>query len=185
VAESMGLITLPEAALHTRSNMLHALFTPLREGKPRVAIGFAYDNPGNTMALVATDEKAGALHYRDESFRTSMDVLRCRYYELWQIAARGDLALDRAYFTLLEVVRATHDFRDLLCIHTDPDDSNDLKQGPHLHLSCAPDPMGRCHFPLEFGCLKAVLKDCDSLTKAMQRAISVVAREVLPRFKDR
>jgi len=95
------------------------------------------------------------------------------------------MALDRAYFTLLEVVPGAHEFRDLLCIHTDPADALDLKQGPHLHISCAPDPMSHCHFPLEFGFLNTVLEDCNSLTAAMQRAIHIVAIDVLPAFNDR
>jgi len=180
----MASITLPTANLYKRSNMLHKLFTPLREGKPRVAVGLAKDSPRGTSALVATDEQTGTLRYRDESFRTSTQVLRCSYFELWRGSAGDDLMLEQAYFTLIEVVPATRTFRELLCIHADPADNNDLKQGPHLHVSCAPDPMGHCHFPLEFGFLEAVLKDCDSLTTAMRRAISVVARDVLPRFKD-
>jgi hypothetical protein len=95
------------------------------------------------------------------------------------------LVLDRAYFTLLEIAPKTREFRELLCIHTDPGDSDELKQGPHLHVSCALDPIAHCHFPLDLGFLQEVLKDCDSLTAAMRRAIAVVGRDVLPRFKDR
>ncbi|MFH1715992.1 MAG: hypothetical protein ABIF19_01465 [Planctomycetota bacterium] len=181
----MVSITLPEPDLHERSNTLHKLFTPLRRLMPRVAIRFARGSPGGAITLVATDERAGAIRYREESFRTSTQVLRCRYFELWRATAGSNLWLDRAYFTLLEVMRATSEYQELLCIHTDPSDKVDLKQGPHLHVSCAPDPIRHCHFPLEFGFLRAVLKDCDSLTIAMQRAINVVARDVLPRFKDR
>lgn len=150
-----------------------------------MAIRSAADSPRGTTALVATDEKTDAARYRGESFRTSAPALRCSYFELWQGPAGDDWALDRAYFTLLEVVPATRDYRDLLCIHADPAEDNDFKRGPHLHLSCAPDPMHRCHFPLEFGFLKIVLKDCDSLTEAMKRAIDIVARDVLPRFDGR
>jgi hypothetical protein len=181
----MASITLPTRRLCERSDMLHELFVPLRGGKPRVAIGYAKDSPRGTTALVATDEKIGALRYRGESFRTSTQVLRCRYFELWRGSPGDDWMLDRAYFTLLEVLRGTHDYHELLCIHADPADDNDFKQGPHLHVSCAPDPMHHCHFPLEFGFLKAVLKDCDSLTDAMKRAIGMIARDVLPKFIER
>ncbi len=181
----MASITLSEEQLRERSNSLHSVFAPLRDGKPRVALGFAKDPPGGSTALVVTDAKTGRLQYREESFRTSVKVLRCRYFELWRIAGGKILSLDRAYFTLVEVVPSTTEFRELLCIHTDPDDDNELKRGPHLHVSCAPPPISHCHFPLDLGFLKAVLKDCDSLTTAMQRAIAVVASDVLPRFKDR
>ena len=181
----MGSIALSERNLRERLNTLYKLFDPLRNGRPRVACRFAKGGPAGTTALVATDDRAGAGAYSGESFRTSTEVLRCRYYELWRGSARSIFSLDRAYFTLLEVVRATREYRDLLCIHTDPCDENDLKQGPHLHVSCAPAPIPRCHFPLEFGFLDKVLTDCDSLSSAMQRAIQVIARDVLPRFRDR
>ena len=181
----MASITLPERSLHTRANTLHELFAPLRAGKSRVAIGPAKDSPGGTIALVATDARTSGLRYREGSFSTSAQVLRCRYFELWRGSSGRELALDRAYFTLLKILPATHDFQELLCIHTDPADKNNLKRGPHLHVSCAPDPLPHCHFPLEFGFLEAVLRDCGSLTSAMQRAIGLVARDVLPKFSDR
>lgn len=181
----MASITLSEEELQRRSNSLHSLFDPLRDGRSRVALGFAKDAPGGSTALVVTDAKTTGLQYREETFRTSVKVLRCRYFELWRVARGKNLSLDRAYFTLLEVVSPSRPFQELLCVHTDPSDNDDLKRGPHLHVSCAPDPISHCHFPLDFGFLQAVLKDCDSLTAAMRRAIAVVARDVLPRFKDR
>jgi hypothetical protein len=137
------------------------------------------------IALVATDEETDVVHYLDASFRTSAVALRCNYHELWQGPARDYWSLNRAYFTLLEVVPALPNYQPLLCIHADPVEDSDFKQGPHLHMSCAPDPMHRCHFPLEFGFLKTVLRDCESLTDAIKRAIEIVAGDVLPRFETR
>lgn len=179
----MASIILPERKLRERSNTLHELFVPLRGGKSRVACRFASGAPGGTAVLVATDGNAGASSYLEESFRTLTKAVRCGYYELWRTSTGNTFTLDRAYFTLLEVLSATHEYRDLLCIHTDPGDDNHLKQGPHLHVVCAPEPVQHCHFPLEYGFLDAVLKDCKSLTSAMQRAIFIVARDVLPRFQ--
>lgn len=181
----MPSITLSTKSLCERSDELHELFIPLRGPKSRLAIRSATDSPRGTTALVAMDETTDAVHYLSESFRSSVPGLRCSYYELWQGTASDNWVLNRAYFALLRVVPATRDYRDLLCIHADPAEDNDLKRGPHLHVSCAPDPLHRCHFPLEFGFLKMVLKDCNSLTHAMKRAIDIVARDVLPRFISR
>jgi len=181
----MASITLSEQDLSDRRNSLHSMFAPLRGEKPRVALGFATDSPRGTRALVVTDEKTAGLRYREESFRTSVAALRCRYYELWRTRPGGNLALYRAYFTVVEVVPTTTEFPQLLGVHTDPTDNDDLKQGPHLHVFRAPQPIPHCHFPLDYGFLQTVLEDCDSLTAAMRRAIAVVARDVLPRFKDR
>ena len=138
VIKLMPSITLLERDLIERSDALHEMFAPLRRGKPRIAIGFAKDSPGGTRALVATDGNVAFLRYRDESFRTSTRLLRCQYFELWRSSTRDKLALDRAYFTLLRVEQREHLYQELLCIHADPTDKNDLKQGPHLHMSCAP-----------------------------------------------
>lgn len=180
----MAAIVLSERDLMARTNSLHSVFAPLREGRARVALGRASDSPGGATAIVAADESASNLRYRGESFRTSVPALRCRYFELWRSASNGKLVLDRAYFTLLKVVPASSAFSELLALHADPGDEVDLKQGPHLHLSCAPEPFPHCHFPMEFGFLKMVLRDADSLTSAIERSIGVIARDVLPRFNE-
>ena len=182
VGEAMGTMTLRERELVARQNSLHAIFAPLRVGRTRVALGFASDSPGGTKAIVAADQMLGRLRYREESFRTSVNSLRGRYFELWKVAKGETLELDRAYFTLLRVKNGLSDFKEVLCLHSDPGDEEELKKGPHLHVSCAEDPIPHCHFPLDLGSLQSVLKDCESLTTAMERAIGVVARDVLPRF---
>lgn len=180
----MPFIKLSERELFARSNSLHGLFAPLRPKGSRVAIGFAKDSPGGTKVLVATDRRSDApVCYRDESFRTSVDLIRCRYFELWKSEGSSNLILDRAYFTLVTAVPETHGFSELLGIHSDPADVSNLKQGPHLHVSCAKDPIPHCHFPLDLGALNSVLSDCSTLTDALARAINTVATDVLPRFK--
>jgi hypothetical protein len=176
----MASITLSERDLVTRQNSLHVIFAALRNGKKRVAFGIAKDSPGGTQVLVAKDHNNGRSPYRDESFQTSVKALRCKYFEMWQVTGGDKLLLNRAYFTLLRVNDASRSFDELLCIHTDPADAEVFKQGPHLHVTCAKDPIPHCHFPLELGALEMALKDCDALTSAMRRAIGVVAKEVIP-----
>jgi hypothetical protein len=180
----MATISLKQGELIRRSNTLYRIFAPLRERRSRVAVLVKAGTPGGTTALVASDERQGSRDYREASFRTKNRAIRCSYFELWKIAGGRDLLLDRAYFTVLRVVPATREFRELLCVHADPAAPLDLKQGPHLHISCAPDPIPHCHFPLEFGFLPVVLADCGSLTAAIARAIRLVAIEVLPRFES-
>jgi hypothetical protein len=178
----MAQLTLQERDLASRANALHRVFAALRGDRDRVGGGFAIDSPGGTKAIVMSDRPRGTLKYRDESFRTFSQRLRCRYFELWALTSSGTYVLDRAYFTLFEVVPGVTAYKDVLCIHADPADADEHKQGPHLHVVCAPEPIPGCHFPLDLGALKAVLKDCGSLTEAMQRAVGVVAKDVLPRF---
>jgi hypothetical protein len=179
----MAAIRLPERDVEGRRNSLHAVFAPLRRPEHRLAFGRAADTPGGSIAIVAHDAKSGPLRYRDERFSTKVGALTCSYFELWRgVGGQDNLVLDRAYFTLFKTSPESRETSEVLCLHSDPGDENDLKRGPHLHLSCAPDPIPHCHFPLEFGFLEAVLKDVDALTSAMRRSIAVVAREVLPRF---
>jgi hypothetical protein len=178
----MASITLDERDLLTRANDLHTVFAPLRKGRKRLAIRRA-NSAGGTVALAASDLAVGWLSYRDASFRTSVETLRGRYFELWRTVGRTKLLLDRAYFTLERIQQASHTFDEILCVHTDPGDIEEYKQGPHLHVTCAEQPIPHCHFPLDLGSLHTVLKDCASLTTAMQRAIRVVATDVLPKFR--
>lgn len=179
----MASITLTEGDLVTRANDLHTIFAPLRIGRERLALRRANGNPGGTIALAASDSAAGQLDYREASFRTSVDVLRGKYFELWRTLGGTTLVLDRAYFTLERVQQASNSFPEILCLHTDPGDKEEYKQGPHLHVTCAEQPIPHCHFPLELGFLHLVLQDCSALTTAMERAIRVIATDVLPRFK--
>jgi hypothetical protein len=178
----MASISLQERELVSRQNSLHKIFAPLRRGKDRLAMGFANNSAGGTKILVAREQPISSRPYRDESFRTSATALRCSYFELWRVAPSNSLVLDRAYFTLLRVKQASTAFDEILCLHTDPGDHEEFKQGPHLHVSCAEHPIPHCHFPLDLGSLAVVLKNCEALTDAMERAIRVIAEDVLPRF---
>jgi hypothetical protein len=180
----MASITLPERDVVSRLNQLYTVFAPLRDGLPRVAVGFAKDSPGGTKALVASDAPSNTLQRRQTMFSTTVASIRCQYFELWKVSKGQLMTLNRAYFTLLRLDPVRRDFSDVLSLHTDPDDDDEMKQGPHLHISCAPEPLPHCHFPLEAGFLELVLKDSEALTAAMQRAIGLVAKDVLPRFKD-
>ena len=99
----MASITLLERDLITRQNELHAIFTPLRERGRRVAFRFANDSPGRAKALVATDQRAGILRYRDAMFQTSVKILRSSTLNCGGKRRPEKLILDRAYFTLLRV----------------------------------------------------------------------------------
>ena len=180
----MAYITLTEHDLVTRSNRLYKLFSPLRGDRKRVALQRTNGVSGGFLALAASDMASDRLNYREAYFHTSVEALRCRYFELWSTSGGGSLILNRAYFTLVQVDRTAQVFRDILCLHTDPGGENRYKQGPHLHISCAEQPIPHCHFPLDLGCLDIVLENCDALTDAMQRAIQIVATDVLHRYVD-
>jgi hypothetical protein len=178
----MTTITLPERELVSRANSLHKIFMPLREQRDRIAFDFAKGSPGGTKVLVATDQAQGSRPRKGESFRTSVKSLRCNYSEEWRVVEHDTFALHHAYFTLLRVKQSSTEFDEILCLHTDPGDDAEFKKGPHLHVSCAEQPIPHCHFPLDLGSLPTVLKDSDALTSAIARAIRVVAEEVVPRF---
>jgi hypothetical protein len=133
-------------------------------------------------ALVVHDGPPPLVH-RDGKFATKHSKLHCSYFEIWKPAAANKVFLDRAYFTLKFADRSTENLEDVLCIHTDPDDSNVLKQCIHLHVIWAKYPIPKCHFPFDYSSLSQVLQNCSSLTEAMSRAMHLVATEVIEQFE--
>jgi len=134
--------------------------------------------------LAIHDGGVSKLPYRRWCFRTHVKGLRAAYFELWKPAGAGsELRLDRAYFTLMQVVGPDKPYRELLGIHCDPDDASRLKKGPHLHVAHAHDPLPHCHFPLNLGHLDSILTDIAELTYAIELALGVVAEDVLPRYQ--
>ncbi len=120
-------------------------------------------------------------------FRTGARGVWAQYFEVWspEDVRQKSWTLNAAYLTILELDRNNN--TEILGIHCDPTDrSNEpissFKRGPHLHVKCAREPLPKSHFPLNYGHLSDVLRDCNALTKALEDAIFIIRTEVLERF---
>jgi len=178
------MIAMTEAELVGRLGQMWSMFTPLRDGLPRVACDFAQQTSAKGKVWGAHDGTELRTPYRSWSFRTHVPDLRAGYFEVWRPADLGRIVgLNRAYLTLLRVKRGQAGFDEVLCVHCDPDEESRMKCGPHLHVKRAEEPLPHCHFPLNLGHLDGVLAGPNELTLAMRSAIEILAEEVLPRFR--
>lgn len=176
------MITLRERQVVERSNRIHSMFAPLRIELSRVPVGFAKDSPDGRKALVASEFSPQSVGHRHADFRTFVPGVRCKYFELWALENKDVYKLHQAYFSVMRADPTSREYVEILGVHADPHDDELVKRMPHLHVSCAPHPIGRCHFVLESGFVDHVLKDCESLTAAMTRAIHCIGTDLLTRF---
>ena len=91
--------------------------------------------------------------YRSWRFRTFVSNVYAGYYERWNIISNDSLYLDRAYLSIFRTYTENRDEKEYLCLHCDPSEPDDephaiYKQGPHLHIVSATDPLPHAHIPL-------------------------------------
>jgi hypothetical protein len=155
-------------------------------------IGCCFVANPNVRAKVISGHPGGSGHTDHTAlwFPTSAADIQGQYYEIWYpLRDEERWWLERAYFSLRRVVRPLAKEEHIICLHCDPSAQDDeplrtYKRGPHLHVLCVEGPMRKAHFPLNMGHLGQVLTSVDSLTAAMQSAISLIAHEVILRLKS-
>ena len=182
-------IRLPEKELVRRRALIGRLLVDLRaDKKHRPACDFYRGPELDRKVLAAHDGLVGGEHYRDWMFRTGAPAVWGQYFEIWSPEDVGQRSwtLQAAYLTILEIRKSGR--TEILGIHCDPADGSSeptrsFKRGPHLHVTCAREPLPKSHFPLNYGHLSNVLQDSAALTKAIRDAVFVVRREVLERFQ--
>lgn len=181
-------IKLPERDLLRRPSIIRSLLAELRTtaaGSP--ACNFYRGAESHRKVLAAHEGGVSTDHYRNWMFRTGAKGLWAQYFEIWAPAStrQASWSLHAAYLTILELDRNSS--VEVLAVHCDPTDTGaepqgSFKRGPHLHVKCAREPIPKSHFPFNYGHLDQVLRDCDTLTKALEDALLVVKTEVLTRF---
>jgi hypothetical protein len=132
-------------------------------------------------------------HYSQWRFRTVSRDIECQYYELWKPSGQSRVMfLDRAYLHVYRIDRAERRARQLVCIHTDPyaissTVTSPYKQGLHLHVTEASDPIPKCHFPIILSHsdhhLDELLSSSQNLTTAFGRAATMIRYELVERFR--
>lgn len=127
-----------------------------------------------------------AADYPSWRFSTYRTDFRCRYYEVWEPTDGRHLtyALNRAYFTLFRVSSRPAREDTLLALHCDPiiEDTERhaaYKQGPHLHLDVAGDPLSHAHIALDRIHLAEILESVGSLSSALAAAVIMLKEQVL------
>jgi len=138
--------------------------------------------------VIAARDSRTSENYRDWTFRSSCSEIVCQYFELWRPCATAkEWYLDRAYLHLFFVDRILHRNRELLCIHTDPNNQDAeptkaYKRGPHMHIQSAMQPMPHAHFPLANGYIQNCVGSLGELTRVFGEVVSVLSHDVISRF---
>ena len=176
--------------INERLSMVRTLIRPLRperNGHPVDAQGqIVFTREGNGRKAVVTIKDTGSgLSYRDWFFRTSANLIRAQYFEIWiSNESESEWQLCQACLHLFLVQSHDDPLEEILAIHCEPSllatsDKLRFKRGPHVHLKAAKHPIGKAHFPLNLGHLEEVLSTIDNLGKALSDAVHIAQLEVI------
>jgi len=168
--------------LDTRRQHIVRLLRPIRHQNVGCDIG-----PGHQGALVLCAHDGGrraqGMAYRGERFRTRVKTIWAQYFEIWREHSVHDgLVLDQLCLNLYQIDSEARVFDELVSVHSEPGADSDMKKGPHLHVKKSVEPLGHCHFPLNYGHLKAVLQSGETLTNALKDAVKILNEELMNRF---
>lgn len=181
---SQRLIQLGERDVGKRAQTIQRMLRPISSiaHGPACSRGTAPD----AVVLGAHAGTRGSGAYRDWRFPTSKPTIQAMYFELWRSlgGTSHTLYMDRAYMTIYRVDREDRTERAILSLHSDPNEPRgnehwQYKHCLHLHIEAAEAPIPHAHIALCDGFTDSVLTSTDSLTDAIERAVRMVADEVL------
>ena len=129
---------------------------------------------------------------RDWRFPSLVASIQCRYMErwLWVDQTQRSLRLRHAYFHLDHHQGPDDVPQEILAFHweplpTSPDDKgNDSLRRPHLHITCAREPLGRAHFGTTLTVPAARQSDPEYLNQLLEEVFEMVEVEVLNRINS-
>ena len=178
----MYRLTEREQNLRRRVGTIQRILGSMRAKELPVAVR---DVPtaGMQRIFAAFDKNYVNGSYDEWIFRTNIRRIYASYYERWQPDdAPHRWVLERAYLSVRLAGHPGEDPMSLVCIHCDPLDRTyaypRVKQGPHLHVDCAEDPLPHCHFALNYCHLTDTLKSVDSLGQALMSLVDMLANEL-------
>jgi hypothetical protein len=129
---------------------------------------------------------------RDWRFTTPIRKIRGSYWERWAPTTekRRRYYLAQAYLQLYWRESAGDDESELLALHCDPNEPDDIgllkhaiyKRGPHVHVMTASQPLPHSHFALNIGHLSQVLSSVEAITGAVQIGVHMIRDQVLDLF---
>lgn len=178
----MPLIQIKTCELNSRGNQIRHLLEPLSRLKEGPACQLI--STQGVYIIGAHDGSPSKSHYRDWRFPTFVPYFRGMYFECWKKYNDEFGYLDRAYLTIFRINPSTREEVEFLCLHCDPNEPDNAdhalyKQGPHLHIQAADDPIPHAHIALNRGHLEEVLNSVDSLSEAISWAVLMLKQEIL------
>ena len=157
--------------------------------KPVLVVGNPFSLPSRRV-FAAWDKEFSP---SDRMFKTSIDHIYGKYEERWKEEHhQHEWLLEKAYLTLLLAKSHVDPPTEILFVHCDPLDESysqpprllRVKQGPHLHVRCAEQPIPHCHFPLNCHRLDDVLQSVESFSDAFENIVEAIASEIRVYFSS-
>lgn len=181
-------IRLQTSALAQRVNRLRKVLEPLTNIKGGPACRQTKGLNRREFIIGAYDGSQPTGGYTSWRFGTIASRYQAMYYEIWlQDRSQIDLwSLERAYLHIYRVDPMKREERETeyVLLHCDPNEPlgaahGIYKQGPHLHVQAAPDPLRHAHVALNLGHLADILTDAQSFTDAFKLSVRMLRDEVL------
>jgi len=123
-------------------------------------------------------------------FATKHRDIRCNYSNFGKIPGNQENGLFIKHnLTLFLTDRELHNERELLCVHSDPNNADPIpmrqfKKGPHLHIKHREEILCHAHFPMTIGYIDKAVHSVQELTRIYEEIVSLLSIEVVKRFQD-
>jgi hypothetical protein len=139
------------------------------------------------VVIGAHDGGPPVSQYSGWRFATVAFGLNAMYHECWLRKVKNVWQLERAYLNIYK--QSGIDELEFLCLHCDPLEADTAaharyKQGPHLHVSIAGEPIKHSHLAIHGGLLSLVLESVATLGNTMEWAVQMIRDEVLDAITD-
>ena len=136
------------------------------------------------FVIGASDRNETGNDYSDWRFKTKLDKYDGMYYERWLHFEKNIYFLERIYFHLYELDLEKTTIKEFVLLHCDSaepvsTDHSKYKRSPHLHISCAPQPIPHAHIALNNYDLDVISESLNNLDKAIRKSIEMIEDQII------
>ena len=166
-----------------RGRQVIDLLKPIANNSSRIQ--FANRSIGGRSFIIAvSDSVETGNEFKSWRFKTYVPNFHAMYFEAWAPLEEDIYFLERAYFHIYKTKQTRLEEEEYILLHCDVSESDNVdhakyKQGPHLHISSAEQPLPHSHFALNNCDLEITLSSLENLTLALKKAIEMLDNQVL------
>lgn len=124
----MPIVLMKIGDLGSRGEEVRKMLRPIS----KIEGGPAWSRKGNPREFIIAihDGAQPTSEYRDWRFSTIVPNFNAMYFELWKRTEEdeGNWYLDRAYFSLYQLISREEREKEFLCLHCDPNISSELEE---------------------------------------------------------
>jgi hypothetical protein len=186
----MNIVESINTLSNSRKDSIKVLLSDICDKKIHI---FSNSRSNNLIIVVSSNKSdAGSIEYRNIRFKTRLKEITASYYEVWSKHEKDQYYLERAYFHLYNETESYLERRndgEYILLHCDPNEGiaskhHDYKRSPHLHISCAEDPLPHSHIALNLMNLNEVLSSLENFDIAFSRAINLIRTQIIDKLSE-